>query len=102
MFGGVVGKPAEHDLLLGAGEFPGSPRGGTHRKAGESKRAEGSDPTRDGPAMDAKDVGNVLDRVSFEYALNGKEPSALQFGRRARGSHAIQNTNPKQRVALFF
>jgi hypothetical protein len=79
MFGGFVGEPAEHDLLLGAGQFRGPARGGTHRKASDSQRAESSEPTRDGRAMDAEDVGDLLDRISVEYALDGKEPSALQF-----------------------
>jgi hypothetical protein len=30
--------------------------------------------------MDPEDVGDLLDRVSAEYALDGEEPSALQFG----------------------
>jgi hypothetical protein len=30
--------------------------------------------------MDAENVGDVLDRISVEYALDGKELSALQFG----------------------
>lgn len=102
MLGGVVGEPAEHDLLLGAGEFPGSAGRRTHRKAGDSQRAENSDPTGDGPAMDAEDVRNVLDRVSVEYVLDGKEPSALQFGSRARRPHANQSSNPDKRVAFFF
>jgi hypothetical protein len=80
MFGGVVGEPAEHDLLLGAGEFRGSARRGTYRKAGDSKRAESGDPPKDGSAMDPEDVGDLLDRVSAEYALDGEEPSALQLG----------------------
>jgi hypothetical protein len=80
MFGGVVGEPAEHDLLLGAGEFRASARRGTHRKAGYSKRAESGDPPKDGPAMDTEDVGDLLDWISAEYALDGEEPSAPQFG----------------------
>jgi len=102
MFAGVVGEPAEHDLLLGAGQFRGPARGRTHRKASDSERAENSDPTRDGRAMDAENVGDLLDRISVEYALDGKEPSTLQFGSRARGSHTIQRSNPEQRVALIF
>jgi hypothetical protein len=30
--------------------------------------------------MDAEDVGNLLDRVPVENALDGKETSALQVG----------------------
>jgi hypothetical protein len=52
--------------------------------------------------MDTEDVRDLLDRVSVEYTLDGKEPSTLQFGSRARGSHAIQSNNREQRVALFF
>jgi hypothetical protein len=52
--------------------------------------------------MDAENVGNLLDRISVEYALDRKEPSALQFGSRARGSHTIECSNPEQRGALFF
>jgi hypothetical protein len=79
MFGGVVGEPAEHDLLLGAGQFRGPARGRTYRKAGDSERAESSDPRREGRAMDAENVGDLLDRISVKNALDGKEPSTLQF-----------------------
>ena len=31
--------------------------------------------------MDAEELGNLLDRVSAENALDGKEPASLQFVR---------------------
>jgi hypothetical protein len=52
--------------------------------------------------MDAEEVGDLLDRGSVANALDGEEPSALPFGSRARGSHAIQCSDPEVRVALFF
>jgi hypothetical protein len=79
MLGGVVGQPPKDDLLLGDRQFPRSAGRGTDRKPSGSQRPEGSDPTRHGGAMDAEEVGDVLDRVSVENALDGEESSALQF-----------------------
>lgn len=101
MLDGVVGEPAKHDLLLGACKLARPAGGSTHRKPVESQRTESSDPTGDGPAVDAEEVGNLLDRVSVEYALDGKNPSAFQFDSRARGSHPIQDNDYESRVALF-
>jgi hypothetical protein len=51
--------------------------------------------------MDAEEVGDLLDGISVEDALDGEEAPPLQFGRGARGSHAIQCTDPEDRVALL-
>jgi len=80
MLRGIVGQPPKDDLLLGGRKFPGSSGGGTNREAGGSLRAESSEPTRHGGAMDAEKVGNFVDLVSIENALDGEQPSALQFG----------------------
>jgi len=51
--------------------------------------------------MDAEEVGDVLDRVSIENALDGEEPTAHQFRSRARGSHTIHDSSREYPVALF-
>jgi hypothetical protein len=52
--------------------------------------------------MDPEELGNILDRVPFEDALDGEESPSLQFSRRARGSHSIQRSEPRSHVALHF
>jgi hypothetical protein len=87
--GGRIGQPAQRDFLLGGGKFgrsawstawPGS-------QAVGAVAAEGSQPAPDAARRDAKEIGNLLGRVSFDNALNSELSKVLEFNGCTFGSH---------------
>src|SRR5262249_26018077 len=78
VLGGVVGQPAEHDLLLGRGKFAGTTGHGWSGQASGALTPEDPDPTANAAGIDPKEVGNCRDGVALADAHDGEPAAILQ------------------------
>jgi hypothetical protein len=101
IFGGGVGQPAEHDLLLGRGELGRTPRHRLGRQAITAVAAVDGEPASNAAGIDGEEVGRLLGRVALDHALDGERPAVLQDFRGACASHTGKSCKTRAQRALL-
>src|SRR5512143_260238 len=101
VLGGGVGQPAQHDLLLGRGEFGQTTGHRLGRQAVAAVTAVGSEPASDAAGIDTEEVGRLLGGVTLGHALDGEGPAVFQDIGGACASHTGKPCKPQAQRALL-
>ena len=94
-------EPTKRDLFLGVRQLPGTSR---TRLGGQRRPALATDlryPSTHATAIDAKEVGNLLGRISIEHALHRQTTPMLQLRGGSFASHELQAAKAMPRTLLL-